>query len=53
MGADLHMGGPADDAATPLHSCLLLQLNADWFYLSGTGSPGCPGGVECKYVVDC
>ena len=29
--------GPAD--ATAAH-CLLLQWNPDWFYLSGTGSPG-------------
>jgi len=28
---------PADATAT---HCLLLQLNPDWFYLSGTGSPG-------------
>ena len=29
--------GPADAPAT---HCLLLQQNPDWFYLSGTGSPG-------------
>jgi len=29
--------GPADATAT---QCLLLQYNLDWFYLSGTGSPG-------------
>jgi len=29
--------GPADDTATHY---LLLQYNPDWFYLSGTGSPG-------------
>jgi len=29
--------GPADATAT---HCLLLQLNPDWFYLSGTGLPG-------------
>ena len=29
--------GPADAAVT---HCLLLQWNPDWFYLSGTGSPG-------------
>ena len=29
--------GPADATAT---HCLLLQSNPDWFYLSGTGSPG-------------
>ena len=29
--------GPADATAT---HCLLLQYNADWFYLSGTSSPG-------------
>jgi len=28
---------PADATAT---HCLLLQYNPDWFYLSGTGSPG-------------
>jgi len=28
--------GPADATAT---HCLLLQLNPDWFYFSGTGSP--------------
>ena len=28
---------PADATAT---HCLLLQWNPDWFYLSGTGSPG-------------
>jgi len=28
--------GQADATAT---HCLLLQLNPDWFYLSGTGSP--------------
>jgi len=35
-GADLHYD-PADATAT---HCLLLQYNPDWFYLSGTGSPG-------------
>jgi len=29
--------GPADATATHY---LLLQYNPDWFYLSGTGSPG-------------
>jgi len=29
--------GPADAAAT---RCVLLQQNPDWFYLSGTSSPG-------------
>ena len=29
--------GPADATAT---HCLLLQQNPDWFYLSGTDSPG-------------
>jgi len=24
----------------PLSHCLLLQQNPDWFYVSGTGSPG-------------
>ena len=36
QGAGLHMG-QADATAT---HCLLFQLNPDWFYLSGTGSPG-------------
>jgi len=35
--ADLHM---AQRMPLPLHSRLVLQLNPDWFYLSGTGSPG-------------
>jgi len=35
--ADLFAYGPTDATAT--HR-LLLQLNPDWFYLSGTGSPG-------------
>ena len=35
--ADLFAYGPADATAT---HCLLLQLNPDWFYLSGTSSPG-------------
>jgi len=29
--------GPANATAT---HCLLLQKNPDWFYFSGTGSPG-------------
>ena len=29
--------GPAEATAT---HCLLLQLNPDWFFLFGTGSPG-------------
>jgi len=34
--ADLHMA-----QLTPLPlTCLLLQYNPDWFYLSGTGLPG-------------
>jgi len=36
-GADLHMAQLLDATAT---HCLLLQYNPDWFYLSGTGSPG-------------
>jgi len=35
--ADLYNYGPADATAT---HCLLLQYNPDWFYFSGTGSPG-------------
>jgi len=34
-GADLHMA-----QLMPLPLSLLLQLNPDWFRLSGTGSPG-------------
>jgi len=37
QGADLHM---AQLMPLPLTHRLLLQLNADWFYLSGTGPPG-------------
>ena len=37
QGADLHMAQLMDAVAT---HCLLLQLNPDWFYLSGTGSHG-------------
>ena len=36
-GADLHM---AQLMPLPLTHHLLLQLNPDWFYLSGTSSPG-------------
>jgi len=36
-GADLHM---AQLMPLPLTHRLLLQLNTDWFYLSGTGPPG-------------
>jgi len=36
QGADLHV---AQLMPLPLTHCLLLQLNPDWFYLSGTGSP--------------
>jgi len=36
-GADLHM---AQLMPPPLTHRLLLQLNPDWFYLSGTGPPG-------------
>jgi len=36
-GADLHM---AQLMPLPLDHCLLLQKNPDWFYLSGTVSPG-------------
>jgi len=35
-GADLHM---AQLMPLPLTHRLLLQLNPDWFYLSGTGPP--------------
>jgi len=34
-GADLHTA-----KLMPLPLCLWLQQNPDWFYLSGTGSPG-------------
>jgi len=36
-GADLHM---AQLMPLPLTHRLLLPLNPDWFYLSGTGPPG-------------
>jgi len=36
-GADWHM---AQLMPLPLTHRLLLQLNPDWFYLSGTGPPG-------------
>ena len=29
---------------------LLPHLNPDWFYLSGTGLPGCPGKQAVKRV---
>ena len=32
--------GPADANAIPKPHHLLPHLNPDWFYLSGTGSPG-------------
>ena len=31
--------GPADATAVPKHHNLLPHLNANWFYLSGTGLP--------------
>jgi len=34
-GADLHTA-----QLMPLPLCLLLQQHPDWYYLSGTGSPG-------------
>ena len=39
--------GPADATAT---HCLFLQQNPDWFYLSGTGSPGQSLKMGCKLV---
>ena len=39
--------GSADASVT---HCLLLQQNPDWFYLSGTGSPGSPGRRAVKCV---
>jgi len=42
--------GPADTTAT---HCLLLQLNPDWFYLSGTGSPGWSWTKGMKRVNAC
>ena len=38
--------GPADANAT---HCILLQKNLDWFYLSGTGSPG----KSQKWAIKC
>jgi len=38
-GADLHTAQLMLLPLTVTH-CLLLQENSDWFYLSGTGSPG-------------
>jgi len=35
--------GPADATAIPKPDHLLPHLNPDWFYLSGTGYPCCPG----------
>ena len=32
--------GPADATTVPKPYHLLPHLNSDWFYLSGTGSPG-------------
>ena len=42
--------GPAD--ATASH-CLLLQLNPDWFYLSGTVHLGSPRQRAVKHVCVC
>ena len=42
--------GLADATATHY---LLLQWNPDWFYLSGTGSPGSPGKRAVKRVYVC
>jgi len=43
--------GPPDATAT---HCLLLQWNPDWFYLSGTGSPGySPGQRAVKRICAC
>ena len=42
--------GPSDATAT--HS-LLLQLNPDWFFLSGAGSPGSPRKRAVKWVCVC
>jgi len=40
--------GPADATAIPIPHHLLPHLNPDWFYLSGTGLPGCPGKEVVK-----
>ena len=34
-----NLGSHGKRAVTRVCVCLLLQLNPDWFYLSGTGSP--------------
>jgi len=39
LGADLHMAH-----LMPLRSLSVAPVNPDWFYLSGTGSPGSPKG---------
>ena len=43
--------GPAVATAIPKPHNLLLHLNPDWFYLSGTGLPVCPGKEVIKCVV--
>jgi len=49
-GADLHTAQLMLLPLTVTH-CLLLQENSDWFYLSGTGSPGySPGKGAVKRV---
>jgi len=51
QGADLHM---AQLMPLPVTHCLLLQLNPDWFYLSGTGSPKySPGKKAVKWLCVC
>ena len=40
--------GPADATAIPEPHRLLPHLHPDWFYLSGTSLPGCPGKQAVK-----
>jgi len=42
--------GPADAIVFPKPYHLLPHLNPDWFYLSGTSLPGCPGKEAVKRV---
>ena len=44
--------GPADPNAIPKPHHLLPHLNPDWFYLSVSPYPGCPGKEAVKRVVE-
>ena len=50
MGVCKRVCGPADATTIPRQHRLLPHLNPDWFYLSGTGLPGCPGKEAVKQV---